>query len=418
MDNPDLSEDMGWELFMTEDEEAQHELQVEIENELDHVFPSNDEIAFGPSDPGMAYLPTIAGNSHSNPETPTMKMLDDLDRSFMPRLHRNSMSRPGAGDHGNIVSMPFTPGYTPDGLSQGQPIRYGLDTPDGVSQGQPIHYELDGSTSFSEGQLNHHSFLPIHGIGEVGQMTPSVEHPHVNLPHPQEILDQTKNAEYSPHSTGQNTGSPNLYYLESVEGTLWRPNNSVAASPGHNFGAPELHQHGSIDGAHRRPSESAKAGTDPPRLDFSGVTKEGILSGKLSFDLSFESFREARSMNRVMDTLMPEEDHTFPLTPGKELEYVQRMYDAMLDMDMAEDNAGMQKTWKSMLNDDVKIERTAWEIMVSYRSCVPAGGKIPDTTCCRTCSRIGTSMESFARRAKCAIRSIRLSADLTKLRPE
>lgn len=83
-------------------------------------------------------------------------------------------------------------------------------------------------------------------------------------------------------------------------------------------------------------------------------------------NLSSRSSREAGAMNRAVDiTQNAEDDATFPGNSEREREYVRIMYDAILDVQHCEDNEGMQKSWKTVMKDETKIERLAWEMMVS-----------------------------------------------------
>lgn len=84
-------------------------------------------------------------------------------------------------------------------------------------------------------------------------------------------------------------------------------------------------------------------------------------------NLSSKSSREAGAMNRAVDvTHDVENDITFPDNSEREREYVRIMYDAVLDMQHCEDNEGMQKSWRKVMKDEAKMERLAWEMMVSF----------------------------------------------------
>lgn len=83
-------------------------------------------------------------------------------------------------------------------------------------------------------------------------------------------------------------------------------------------------------------------------------------------NLCSRSSREAGAMNRAVDVTQDvENDSTFPDNSEREREYVRIMYDAILDMQHCEDNEGMQKSWRKVMKDEAKVERLAWEMMVS-----------------------------------------------------
>lgn len=84
-------------------------------------------------------------------------------------------------------------------------------------------------------------------------------------------------------------------------------------------------------------------------------------------NLSSRSSMEAGAMNRAVDVTQDfEDDTTFPDNSEREREYVKIMYDAILDVQHCEDNEGMQKSWRIVMKDEAKIERLAWEMMVSF----------------------------------------------------
>lgn len=84
-------------------------------------------------------------------------------------------------------------------------------------------------------------------------------------------------------------------------------------------------------------------------------------------NLSSRSSREAGAMNRAVDVTQDvEEDSTFPANSERERECVRMMYDAILDVQHCEDNEGMQKSWRIVMKDEAKIEKLAWEMMVSF----------------------------------------------------
>lgn len=91
---------------------------------------------------------------------------------------------------------------------------------------------------------------------------------------------------------------------------------------------------------------------------------EDFSSGARQSRLKYNSLEEARKEKSVSTHNAPI-DHTFPQSREAECEYVERMLDAMVDMSVAEDNAGMKRTWESMVRDLDKVEKAAWEILVS-----------------------------------------------------
>lgn len=78
--------------------------------------------------------------------------------------------------------------------------------------------------------------------------------------------------------------------------------------------------------------------------------------------LKFASLEHARREKSV-STLNPEPDDTVPQTAEDDRHYVAIMLEAMLDMSVAEDNAGMKRTWETMRRDRDKVEKAAWEIL-------------------------------------------------------
>lgn len=115
---------------------------------------------------------------------------------------------------------------------------------------------------------------------------------------------------------------------------------------------------------------SSMGGWEP--LDCSGLTKADHARMKEQYNavlsnLSSRSSREAGAMNRAVDVTQDvEDDTTFPGNSEHEQEYVKIMYDAILDVQHCEDNEGMQKSWRIVMKDEAKIERLAWEMMVSF----------------------------------------------------
>lgn len=91
---------------------------------------------------------------------------------------------------------------------------------------------------------------------------------------------------------------------------------------------------------------------------------EGYLSEARQSRLKYQSLEDARREKSV-SVHNPLVDHTIPQTDEDDCHYVERMVEAMLDMSVAEDNSGMVRTWESMKRDVDKVERAAWEILVS-----------------------------------------------------
>lgn len=112
------------------------------------------------------------------------------------------------------------------------------------------------------------------------------------------------------------------------------------------------------------------AGWEP--LDCNGLTEADHARMKEQYNdilssLSCRSSKEAGAMNRAVDVTQDfEDDTTFPSDAEREREYVKIMYDAILDVQHCEDNEGMQKSWRIVMKDEAKIERLAWEMMVSF----------------------------------------------------
>ena len=94
------------------------------------------------------------------------------------------------------------------------------------------------------------------------------------------------------------------------------------------------------------------------------MNPEDFSPGARQSRLKYNSLEEARREKSVSTHNSPI-DHTFPQSREAECEYVERMLDAMVDMSVAEDNAGMKRTWESMMRDLDKVEKAAWEILVS-----------------------------------------------------
>lgn len=116
-------------------------------------------------------------------------------------------------------------------------------------------------------------------------------------------------------------------------------------------------------------SVSSIGGWEP--LDCSDLTESDHARMKEQYNavlsnLSSRSSREAGAMNRAVDVTQDvEDDITFPGNSEREQECVRIMYDAILDVQHCEDNEGMQKSWRIVMKDEAKIERLAWEMMVS-----------------------------------------------------
>lgn len=115
---------------------------------------------------------------------------------------------------------------------------------------------------------------------------------------------------------------------------------------------------------------SGIAGWEP--LDCNDLTEADHARMKEQYNailsnLSSRSSREAGAMNRDVDVTQDvEDDTTFPSNSERERECVRIMYDAILDVQHCEDNEGMQKSWRIVMKDEAKIERLAWEMMVSF----------------------------------------------------
>lgn len=81
--------------------------------------------------------------------------------------------------------------------------------------------------------------------------------------------------------------------------------------------------------------------------------------------LKYQCLDDARREKSV-STHNPRVDPTVPHSAEDDCVYVERMVEAMLDMSLAEDNAGMKRTWETMKRDLDKVEKAAWEILVSF----------------------------------------------------
>lgn len=81
--------------------------------------------------------------------------------------------------------------------------------------------------------------------------------------------------------------------------------------------------------------------------------------------LKYLSLDHARK-EKTCSTHNGSHDHTFPRTADYECHYVERIMEAMLDMSVAEDNDGMKRTWETMMRDKDKVEKAAWEMIVSF----------------------------------------------------
>lgn len=80
--------------------------------------------------------------------------------------------------------------------------------------------------------------------------------------------------------------------------------------------------------------------------------------------LKYQCLDDARR-EKTVSTHNPRIDSTVPHSAEHDCIYVERMVEAMLDMSLAEDNAGMKRTWETMKRDHDKVEKAAWEILVS-----------------------------------------------------
>lgn len=82
--------------------------------------------------------------------------------------------------------------------------------------------------------------------------------------------------------------------------------------------------------------------------------------------LVYSSAREAHQ-DKGVNTLALN-DSTVPHTDAHKLYYVMMLKTAMMDMDYAEDNAGMVATWNKMRIDGNKVEQACWALVVRIDS--------------------------------------------------
>lgn len=81
--------------------------------------------------------------------------------------------------------------------------------------------------------------------------------------------------------------------------------------------------------------------------------------------LKYSSLKDARK-EKITSTHNAVHDPTFPMTDAHDCHYVDMLMAAMLDMSKAEDNDGMKRTWEAMMRDKEKVEKAAWEMVVSF----------------------------------------------------
>lgn len=112
------------------------------------------------------------------------------------------------------------------------------------------------------------------------------------------------------------------------------------------------------------PQQRRVSGIDHGNLQHMNMKPADYPSEARQSRLKYQSLEDARREKSV-STHNPLVDHTVPQSPADDCHYVERMLEAMLDMSMAEDNAGMKRTWESMKRDIDKVEKAAWEILVS-----------------------------------------------------
>lgn len=112
--------------------------------------------------------------------------------------------------------------------------------------------------------------------------------------------------------------------------------------------------------SHQRRTPSFERGLFPNM----NMNPEDYSSEARQSRLRYQSLEDARREKSV-STHNPLIDHTVPQSAEHDCQYVEKLVDAMLDMSAAEDNAGMKRTWETMKRDVDKVEKAAWEILVS-----------------------------------------------------
>lgn len=81
--------------------------------------------------------------------------------------------------------------------------------------------------------------------------------------------------------------------------------------------------------------------------------------------LAYSSYTEA-SLDRGTNTLA-QNDNTVPHSESHKQHYVEMLKQAMMNMNYAEDNAGMVNTWNKMRQDRNKVEQACWALLVCTR---------------------------------------------------
>ena len=97
------------------------------------------------------------------------------------------------------------------------------------------------------------------------------------------------------------------------------------------------------------------------------MKRAGSLFDSASKHIKYRSLEDARK-EKTVSTHNPSNDITAPTNDSEDCHYVDLLMEAMLDMSAAEDNDGMKRTWQTMMRDQDKVEKAAWEILVSLFS--------------------------------------------------
>ena len=100
------------------------------------------------------------------------------------------------------------------------------------------------------------------------------------------------------------------------------------------------------------------------KRSFHAMTDEESPSETAQSRLKYKSYSQA-SREQTCSTFNSRYDGTFPRNDASDCHYVERVMNAMFDMSTAEDNGGMKRTWETMMRDKDRVEKAAWEVIVS-----------------------------------------------------
>ena len=304
------------------------------------------------------------GDSKSNPETPTRaEFTFDKGSSALKRvsseqgtttsahlkynspracglnssLLNTAMSRPALQNHGlpgspylhdtNINHTLQSSGHHPRPMSR-------------LRESTPTSYDSQLSDA---SHSNHHSRYSVVNNIVYRQDQPSGYNQHME--HPQYPDPSTSDTQH--YSLGR-TPYPGQQIYGNVNQSVFEP------SPHGNDPDPQILQ--GLVTSHQRSFSLGQQGRPMLKQEPSDYRSNG---------LAYSSYTEA-SLDRGTNTLAQNDD-TVPHSESHKQYYVEMLKQAMMDMNHAEDNAGMVNTWNKMRQDRNKVEQACWALLVCIK---------------------------------------------------